>query len=137
MKSDLKTRLSFGLPFFSKWFRFSFGYNSYTLLDNNDIALYTTLTSPTIGIGLVNIKFSDNLSFKFFADINLITLDSNSEIDFAFDAEYALRYTVPVKLMKKGKLYVENKSFINTLFLSNKKELSFDTMINVGVSFNE
>lgn len=138
MKSDLKTRFSFGLPSFSKWFRLSLGFNTYTLLNNNNnVALYTSLTAPTLGIGVDNIKFSDNLSFAFFTDINLITLDPSSEIDFAFDAEYRLRYTLPVEMMKKGKLYIENKSFVNTLFISNKKELALDTMISVGVSFNE
>lgn len=137
LKSDLRTRLSFGLPSFSKWFRLSLGYNTYTLLNDNDVALYSSLSSPILGFGVDNIKFSDNLSFKFYTDFNLITLDSQSEIDFAFDAEYALRYTFPVKVMKNGKFYMENKSYINTLFLSNQKEWNLDTMINIGVSFNE
>lgn len=137
MKSDFRSRLTFGLPMFSEWFRLSLGFNSYSLINNGDVILYESVTAPTVGIGVEKLKIRDFLEFSAFTDLNLITFDSQSEINYAFDAEFICRYYLPVDAFGMGRLYVENKEVLNTLILSKQAEWSLNVSFSVGVSINE
>ncbi len=137
MKSDLKTRITLGLPMFSNWFRLSTGFNSYSLINNSSVVLYEMITAPTFGIGVEKVKFTDFLELSFFTDLNLITFDKHSEINYAFDTELNLRYYLPVDAFGMGKLYVESKNFLNNIILSKQSEWYLTSTISVGVSINE
>lgn len=136
-KSDFRSRFTVGLPSFSKWFKLSLGINTYSIFNDNNAVLYNTLTSPTIGIGIENLTFNNNFSFSFFTDMNFITFDENSEINYAWDMEAILRYTLPVTIFKNGKLYLENTTSYTSLIVSKQSEWFLDTQFSFGVSLNE
>lgn len=137
MKSDFKSRFTVGLPSFSDLFRLSLGLNSYSIINDKNAALYSSLTAPTIGIGLNDIKILPELSLSFFTDLSFITFDTHSEIGFAWDAEIVTRYILPVQLFKGGKLFVQNTTSYNNIIVSKQNEWYLDTQFSIGVSINE
>lgn len=137
MKSDFRSRFTIGIPSFSDFFRLSFGINSYSLINDNNAALYSGLTAPIFGIGLDKINITPDLTMSFFTDLSLITFDAHSEISFAWDAEVTLRYYLPFKLFENGKLFVQNTTSLNSLIVSKQNEWYLDTQFSVGVSIND
>lgn len=138
MKFDLKTRATLGLPFLSKWLRFSVGINTFKISDDKNSALYTALTSPTIGIGFEEIKFANNaIAISTFADLNLITFDQVTQINYAFDVQLTVRYYLPFIFGSNGKVYIEDTTMFNTIVLSKQSEWDITTTLCAGVSFNE
>lgn len=137
MKSDFRSRLSIGTDLFSEWFRITVGYNTFSLINNDSVVLYESITAPTIGFGVDNVKIADFLEFGLFTDINLITFDANTQINYAYDVDFTARYYLPVKALGLGKLYIEDEIVFSSIVLSKESEYTISSILSVGVSINE
>lgn len=136
-KSDLRTRFTIGVPAFSPWFRLCAGFNSFKILGDVNSAIYKSITAPTLGVGFDNLTFGNLFKLAWYLDINLITFDNYSHIDFAYDTELSLKYFVPYEIFPNGKIFIEGNAVFNELIISKQNEWNLATSVNVGVSINE
>lgn len=134
-KSDLRLRLSVATPFISKYFFLSFGYVNFTTPESAECALFKEVSAPVIGLGVSQLKIGQSLQLGLFADLNFLTF-SSSDIDLAFDADFYIRYFLPVKIADVMKLYVENDTSFTCLRSANDNEWYCDTSFSVGAAFN-
>lgn len=137
-KADIALRTSFGIPHFSNWFRICFSYDTYSVSDDDNSSLYTKVNSPKLGIGFEKIMFGENLEVNFYSDIDFNTFDKNSDIQFAYGAELDFKYLIPnIQITENGRLFVEADAKYYTIRINNENEWNANTLISVGVAFNE
>lgn len=137
MKSDLKTRFAIGSPIISDFVCLSVGYNWAKYIDSNNSVLIQSINSPTIGFGIDNLKFGDDLLISLYTDINTIIFNPKAHIDFAFSEDLTIRYDLPIKIAEKNTLYIENNTLFTANVISAEWEYAINTSIVVGVKINE
>lgn len=135
MKSDLKTRLTFGTPILSDYVRFSLGYDSLNYINSNKSVVLTDIYAGTIGFGVENLRIKDVFDVTVFADLNTVSFFS-SNVNMSYDIDFSFRYDLPIKVLNK-KLYAENNTVFTAFQISQKWEYSVGTRFVVGVYINE